>query len=129
VPFCPLKYGLQCEATPDLAMESRCDCPCIPQCDLYDHRHRSCRPEAPLLIVMEEDCLYVEDYTCSAESCPDGCKLPHICETCGYEPCVHFGGDYYEAERNCWIPPYYHDKGGTPEQYWPDADDDEGVPA
>ena len=56
---------------------------------------------------------------------PGRCKLPHICETCGYEPCVHFGGDY-EAERNCWIPPYYHDKGGTPEQYWPDADDDEG---
>jgi len=35
--ICPLKPGLICQATPKLAIESKCDCPYIPQCILYDH--------------------------------------------------------------------------------------------
>lgn len=69
-------------------------------------------------------CPYLSDnYSCSARSCPGKCRLPHICDTCGYEPCINFDGDSSGEERGCWIPPYYFDKGGTPEQYWPDDDE------
>ena len=35
--ICPLKPGFECAATVNLALESKCDCPGIPQCIIYDH--------------------------------------------------------------------------------------------
>lgn len=44
---CPLKPGLRCHATVELATESRCDCPRIPQYDLYNHHARRRPQEVP----------------------------------------------------------------------------------
>lgn len=48
MPSCPLKPGLECRATPRLASESRCDCPAIPQCILYDLMDRDRRIGQPI---------------------------------------------------------------------------------
>mgnify|MGYP001327335695 CR=1 FL=1 len=57
------------------------------------------------------------------DDCPDGCKLPRVCQTCGYEPCANFDSGADDEIMDCWIPPYYWNKGGTDEQYWPFADE------
>ena len=44
---CPLKPGLRCHATVELATESRCDCPRILQYDLYNHHARRRPQEVP----------------------------------------------------------------------------------
>ena len=43
--ICPLKPGLDCRATPQLAVESRCECPYIPQYILFDIRHSDRRSQ------------------------------------------------------------------------------------
>lgn len=52
MPICPLKAGLECAATLQLASESRCiACPLLAQCDLVDVyiQHRADRDDAPLI--------------------------------------------------------------------------------
>lgn len=46
--WCPLKQGLWCHATAELAMESRCDCPRISQWDLYVYHTDRRRTEEAL---------------------------------------------------------------------------------
>ena len=76
-----------------------------------------------------KECPYCHDI-CTSNTCPEGCKLPRTCVTCGYEPCANFdGGHFGDDEMGCWIAPYYWNKGDTPERYWPynTDDDDFGV--
>lgn len=52
MPICPLKAGLECAASLQLASESRCiGCPLLAQCDLVDvcRLYRADRDDAPLI--------------------------------------------------------------------------------
>lgn len=51
MPLCPLKHGFMCKATAELAIESRCDCPHVEQCDLYPRHDRDPHTESPILVV------------------------------------------------------------------------------
>jgi hypothetical protein len=50
--ICPLKPGFECAATVNLAIESKCDCPGIPQYELFCRRYPDKRI-APLVQVQE----------------------------------------------------------------------------
>lgn len=66
------------------------------------------------------ECPYADGECSSPSTCPNGCTLVKSCASCGYAPCSRFeSNDEYDV-CDGWIPPYYHDKGGTPEQYWSD---------
>lgn len=69
-------------------------------------------------------CDFVEGHVCTlshGQKCPEGCKLPHRCETCGNASCINF--DSFDSIDNayCWIPPYWWDK-----YDYTDPEEDEG---
>lgn len=85
--------------------------------DCYKGKYKVCG--AWELYEEDKPCPYVHDHICTADSCPEGCRLPRTCETCGYAPCALSESGYDDGEEDCWIPPYYFDRQDEDDCYWP----------
>lgn len=61
----------------------------------------------------EVKCPYHSEYLCESEEqrlkCPEGCKLPKCCDTCGIRTCVLTESGDTEDCCDVWMSPYYFD--------------------